>query len=45
MKNIIVKDETWGDLRDIQKQLTLEGSKHVLTMDDTIQTLIREWLK
>ena len=40
MKNIQITDETYHDLLQIKADAALDGSKHVLTMDDVVRFLI-----
>ena len=42
MKQIQIKDETYHDLLSIKADASLDGSKHVLSMDDVIRFLLME---
>src|SRR3990167_8516874 len=42
MKTIQITDETYHDLLQIKADASLDGAKHVLTMDDTVRFLIMD---
>ena len=42
MKTIQITDETYHDLLQIKADAALDGSKHVLSMDDVVQFLLME---
>ena len=42
MKTITISDTTYRDLLSIKADAALDGSKHVLSMDDVVRFLLME---